>query len=136
MFELHPKLASGSFAVADLTLSELRLINDRRFVWLILVPKREGLTELHRLSESEQQQLLSESSRVSQVIEACLPVDKLNVGALGNVVPQFHWHIVGRRRDDPCWPGPVWGCGEAQPYPRGQQQQLIAMLRDGLKERV
>lgn len=133
MFELHPTLAAGSVAVTRLSLCELRLINDRRFIWLILVPQRPRLTELHQLSESEQQQLLAASGQVSRLIEGYFAVDKLNVGALGNVVPQLHWHIVGRRRDDPCWPGPVWGCASGEPYPSGELERVIATLLEGIE---
>ncbi|MEJ1359257.1 MAG: HIT domain-containing protein [Candidatus Sedimenticola sp. (ex Thyasira tokunagai)] len=116
MFTLHPRLAADTFAVVTLPLCEVRLMNDRRFTWLILVPQREEITELHQLSSADQIKLLQESSDISHALAETGAIDKLNVAALGNLVAQFHWHLVARSKEDPCWPGPVWGCGNAEPY--------------------
>lgn len=131
MFRLHPRLAADTLSVTSLALCEVRLMNDRRFPWVILVPQRAGLTELHQLSGQEQRQLLRESARLSRLLEA-MGAEKINVGALGNLVPQLHWHVVARSRNDPCWPGPVWGCGQREAWPEAEAATLIRRLRDGL----
>lgn len=134
MFTLHPRLAADSLAIASLPLCQLRLINDCRFTWLILVPQRQEITELHQLTVIDQTQLLRESGEAARLLEAVTAPDKLNVGALGNLVPQFHWHLVARHRQDPCWPGPVWGCGKPEPYDEEQAEALVARLA-GMIER-
>ena len=107
--------------MVDLALCHVRLQRDARWPWLVLIPRRGGLTELVELSAAEWVLLKGEleaavdaAHAVGQVLG--LVVDKLNVGALGNVVPQLHLHVVGRRAGDPAWPGPVWGFGAAAPY--------------------
>jgi diadenosine tetraphosphate (Ap4A) HIT family hydrolase len=87
----------------------VRLENVRNFPWLILVPRIDNLTEVHQLSSEQQSQLLCESSQCAQALLAQFDLHKINVGALGNVVSQLHWHVVGRRNDDDAWPKPVWG---------------------------
>jgi diadenosine tetraphosphate (Ap4A) HIT family hydrolase len=129
MFQLHPRLQADTLEIGRLTLCELRLMNDSRFPWIILVPMREAVSELHQLSVGEQQLLLAESSSVANCLAEMETVEKINVAALGNLVAQFHWHLVGRSRTDPCWPGPVWGCGEAQPYTGEQAEGLILSIR-------
>lgn len=132
MYQLHSRLKADTFAVCQLTLCELRLLNDSRFPWFILVPCREDMTEIHQLSEKDQQQLIRESSQVSTALAKICSPDKINVAALGNLVPQLHWHVVARSRDDACWPGPVWGCGEAQYY----TDQAATRLKERMKQLV
>lgn len=133
MYQLHPRLKADTFAVCKLTLCELRLLNDSRFPWFILVPRRVDVTEVHQLREADQHRLIQESSRVSAALnEICSP-DKINVAALGNLVPQLHWHVVARNRDDACWPGPVWGCGDTQPYTDQAATELIDSMMQLLK---
>ena len=132
MFQLHPRLAADTLPIAKLELCEARLMNDSRFPWVILIPMRDALTELHQLSPAEQQQLMVESTVVAKALIAMDEVTKINLGALGNLVPQFHWHVVGRHPDDPCWPGPVWGCGSTIPYATEKQASLIAELRQAI----
>jgi diadenosine tetraphosphate (Ap4A) HIT family hydrolase len=129
MFRLHPRLKADTRQLCELILCEVRLMNDRRFPWLILVPRRPGVTEVHQLEQSDQRLLMVESSHAARVLEQCYAPDKINLGALGNLVPQLHWHVVARRTDDPCWPGPVWGCGEPLPYAEAELQQRIAELQ-------
>ncbi len=129
MFTLHPQLAADTFAVTTLPLCEVRLMNDSRFTWLILVPQRANIRELHQLSSADQMQLLQESNALARHLEATGTPDKLNIAALGNLVPQFHWHLVARTEDDPCWPGPVWGCGRAKPYDQATASAQVARLR-------
>jgi diadenosine tetraphosphate (Ap4A) HIT family hydrolase len=128
-FTLDPRLEADSAFVAQLALCELRLMNDYRFPWLLLVPRRVGMSEIAELDDADQQLLWSEVNRAAAALRACVPCDKLNLGALGNIVRQLHLHVVARREGDAAWPGPVWGSGAAQPYPQQQQQLLIEALR-------
>lgn len=132
MFDLHPRLAADTVEVLPLPLCTLRLMNDARFPWLILVPMRAGITELHALASADRAQLLDEIVRCSQVLEAVCAPDKLNVGALGNLVPQLHVHIVARRIGDAAWPGPVWGSGTALAYDEAARTALLERLRAAL----
>ncbi len=122
-FALHPRLATDTLPLGDLPLCRVLLMNDCRFPWLILVPRRARITELHQLAESDQQQLLAESNQAARALLALGQDRKINLGALGNLVPQLHWHVIARSPDDPCWPGPVWGNGQAEPYPEAGLQQ-------------
>ncbi len=116
MFQLHPRLEADTVPLARLDLCQVRLMNDATFPWLILVPEREGVTEIHRLEAADRTTLVEEIARVSRTLEALYHPDKLNVGALGNLVPQLHVHVVARYRSDRAWPGPVWGTGAPLPY--------------------
>jgi diadenosine tetraphosphate (Ap4A) HIT family hydrolase len=102
-------------------------MNDSRFPWLILIPMRQGITEVHQLQPGDQQLLIAESSLVSALLMDFFAPHKINIGALGNLVPQLHWHLVARSRNDPCWPGPVWGCGQALPY---AEQEGLTLIRE------
>ena len=107
-WSLHPQLAKDTVPVCDLALSRLLAMNDGEFPWLILVPRRAGASDIIDLG-GEQGQLMEELSLVSHALKAETGCDKLNVGAIGNVVPQLHIHIGARRKDDPLWPKPIWG---------------------------
>lgn len=128
-FELHPTLARDTLPVASLALSELLLMNDARYPWCILVPRVAGITEWHHLPASSQALLMTEITKVSEVLEVLPGITKLNVGALGNRVPQLHIHVLGRHPEDAAWPGPVWGAGSAEPYGPGAADSLIEQLR-------
>lgn len=117
MFILHQRLKEDAIEVTRLKLSRVLLMRDSSFPWLILVPERENISEIHELSMEDRAVLIEEISLASQVIERLYMPDKINVGALGNVVPQLHIHVIGRFRTDRAWPGPVWGTGPAEPYP-------------------
>lgn len=132
-FELHPTLARDTLPVAILSTSELRLMNDARFPWCILIPRIHGLTEWHHLPVLAQESLMVEMTSVSEVLLAESAITKLNVGALGNRVPQLHIHVLGRHPGDPAWPDPVWGFGSPQPYENGTAAALIARLRDAVQ---
>lgn len=106
---LHPQLAKDSVAVCQWTLCELRLINDLRFTWLILVPQREGVAEWFELDDQDQAILHQETMRAARVLKAQTNCTKINIGALGNVVRQLHVHVIARVEGDSCWPRPVWG---------------------------
>jgi len=102
--------------VADWSLSRVLLMNDARYPWLILVPRRAGATEVHDLHVQDRTTLVEEIARASQGLKRLMDCAKINIGALGNLVPQLHVHIVARSAGDAAWPGPVWGNGQAQPY--------------------
>jgi diadenosine tetraphosphate (Ap4A) HIT family hydrolase len=116
-FELHPRLAADTHEVARLALSRLLLMNDSRWPWLILVPQRPGLREIHDLGADDRGLLIEEIARAGRTLQMMAKPDKINVGMLGNLVPQLHIHIVARFASDPAWPGPVWGFGTRTPYP-------------------
>jgi diadenosine tetraphosphate (Ap4A) HIT family hydrolase len=116
-FALDPRLEADTLPLGDMGLSTVRLMNDARFPWFILVPRRAGLSELTDLAHADAAALMDEIRIATRVMLALAKPDKVNVGALGNVVAQLHVHVVGRFRSDPAWPGPVWGSGAASPYP-------------------
>ena len=127
-FVLHPTLARDTLEVTRLPLCRVLLVKDRRFPWLLLVPEREGLREIHELSAADRGQLIEEIALAGEVLSRIFTPDKLNVGALGNIVPQLHVHIVARRAGDAAWPGPVWGTGPAEPYPEDELEEIRGRL--------
>ena len=127
-FTLAERLGADTHFVADLALCRVLLMDNRFYPWLVLVPRRPELRELHELVAPDRARLVEEAAQVSALLAAEFPVDKVNVGLLGNLVPQLHCHVVGRRRDDPAWPGPVWG-GPAERYDPGERDRLAARLR-------
>ena len=130
MFELHPRLKEDCFEVGRFELCLLLLMNDANYPWFILVPQREGVTEIHDLSEEDQQQLMRESSYLSLKVAEAFSADKMNVAALGNMVPQLHLHHIVRYRDDIAWPGPVWGAHRAKPYGNVERDEVLSKLRE------
>ncbi len=134
MFSLHPKLSEDTITLGDFPLSRLLLMNDSTYPWFILVPRRADLREIHELTEADQQQLLKESSQLARQLVALFKADKLNVAALGNLVPQLHLHHIVRYQDDPCWPAPVWGRTLPIPYTPARLpefcQPLLSQLTD------
>ncbi len=128
-FELHPRLFADTLPIGDAALSRLLLMNDARYPWVILVPRREAVREIYLLSAGDQQLLWQESAAVSQALMQACPGDKLNVAALGNMVPQLHLHHIVRRHDDPAWPAPVWGHSPAIPYSPDAARQRVSAIR-------
>ena len=128
-FELNARLKEDTFFVGDLPLSQILLMNDSRYPWVILVPRLADITEIHQLSAKDQQQLLHESSAISQFILENFAVTKMNVAVLGNVVSQLHLHHIGRNKDDPAWPGPVWGHSPAVPYKQADADKVIKLFK-------
>jgi diadenosine tetraphosphate (Ap4A) HIT family hydrolase len=124
-FTLDPRLAADTMPIGDLALCSVLLLDDSRFPWLLLVPRRDGLIELTDLAEADSAFLMDEIRIAVQVMTALAKPDKVNVGALGNLVSQLHIHVVGRFRSDPAWPGPVWGFGTRQPYPDHAAAALV-----------
>jgi diadenosine tetraphosphate (Ap4A) HIT family hydrolase len=131
-FVLEPRLAAGAFDVCRLDLCHVLLKDDARWPWLILVPERRGLRELHDLTETDAAQLSREVRAASRAVAALPEVQKVNVGALGNVVRQLHVHVVGRAEGDGAWPDPVWGVKGREPYSAGAADALIVRLKPGL----
>jgi diadenosine tetraphosphate (Ap4A) HIT family hydrolase len=138
-FVLDPQLDADTMVLGRFRLSRVLLMNDARYPWLILVPQKPELAEIIDLSEPDQMQLMREIAAASQALKALFNPDKLNVGALGNRVRQLHVHVLARFVSDAAWPGPVWGVGQAQPYPPHMagvtMDRLVAALKPlGLEE--
>jgi len=126
-FQLHPQLAKDSIWLADWPLCQLRLINDTNYPWFILVPRRVNIKEVIDLTEEDQTSLWQESAKLSRLIRVKYNPEKLNVAALGNIVPQLHLHVIGRFIEDAAWPAPIWGKVAPQPYTK---QQLSVLQQD------
>lgn len=126
---LHPRLDADTVAVATLPLCDARLSRDARWPWLVLVPRVDGARELVDLDAADQARLLAELGLASRVLQALFAPDKLNLAALGNMVPQLHWHVVARHAHDPAWPRPVWGVGEALDYAPAALDARVHALR-------
>src|SRR5215210_7906147 len=127
-FTLHPTLARDTLEVTRLPLCRVLLMNDSRFPWLILVPERDSVREIHELPPADRATLIEEIAQASEVLSRLFRPDKLNVGALGNIVPQLHVHVVARTAADPVWPGPVWGSGPAEPYEENELEEIRGRL--------
>jgi diadenosine tetraphosphate (Ap4A) HIT family hydrolase len=130
-WSLHPQLHADTVPVCDLALSRLLAMNDANFPWLILVPQRAGVSEIIDLGD-EQSQLIDEISLVSRALKYETGCDKLNVAAIGNVVPQLHIHIVARRKDDAAWPKPIWGAVPRRAYEADAMERFISAIRGRL----
>ena len=128
-FTLHPQLQKDCFDLGGFDLCRLLLLNDARYPWCILVPQRADVREIHELDADDQQRLLAESVRLARFLAREFDAHKLNVAALGNLVPQLHIHHIVRYRDDPAWPRPVWGLGEAVPYDEAGLRAMRARLQ-------
>ncbi len=135
-FEIHPQLQQDTYPVGRMALSRQLLMNDSNYPWFILVPERVGITEWFELEQEDQQLLLTESMAVSRAIREVFMPDKINVAALGNVVPQLHLHHVARYRNDPSWPAPVWGATSAVPYMEESWHEMASRLRDALGDQL
>ena len=131
-FYLHPRLEADAVFVADWALSRVLLMDDARFPWLILVPRRPNIQELHELLHAERMVAIEEISRAALGLKVVSGATKINIGSLGNLVPQLHVHVVGRNAGDAAWPGPVWGHGKPQPYGPAASAALIGRLRQEL----
>jgi diadenosine tetraphosphate (Ap4A) HIT family hydrolase len=131
-FALDPRLAADSLLVAEGPLSQLRLMDDARFAWLVLVPRVADASEWVDLDAEGQHLLLAEVGRAAQLLRATGACHKLNIGALGNVVRQLHVHVVARNEGDAAWPGPVWGAGTMQRLARGEREARLDALRKAL----
>ena len=133
-FAVDPAFEAGSVAVAEWPLCHVRLQDDARFAWLILIPRVAGAVEIDDLTRTDRAVLLEETVRAGEIVRALgdaaeRPVEKLNIAAIGNVTAQLHVHVVGRRRDDRLWPDPAWGRGSAVPLDEGLKARLLATVR-------
>lgn len=133
MFTLHPQLAQDCYYLADLELSALLLARDANYPWCILVPREQGVEEIYQLKEVGRVAMLAESCALSRCLQKEFNADKLNVAALGNVVPQLHIHHIVRYKNDPAWPAPVWGKLPAIEYDEALLDKTIAKIKAGLK---
>ena len=131
-FILHSKLVADTFEVLRLEVSQLLLMNDARYPWLILVPQVSDMRDLHNLSSKQYHAVTQEIAQVSKVLESATQAHKMNVGALGNMVPQLHIHIIARQTNDAAWPAPVWGVGEAQAYSQDAAKTLVQQIASKL----
>jgi diadenosine tetraphosphate (Ap4A) HIT family hydrolase len=127
-FVLDPRLEADSLPVAEWPLCQVRLIDDARFPWLILVPQRPDISEILDLDPDDRRQLTAEIDRAAIGLRRAVGCHKLNVAALGNVVAQLHVHVIARTRSDAAWPKPVWGQGHAQPYDEAGARDLIGRI--------
>lgn len=128
MTELHPRLAADTLALAEDDFVWVRYMNDARFPWLVIVPKAHDLREWFELETSSQQRLLTLVNHLSKELQLLTHADKMNLGALGNLVPQLHIHLIARHHDDACWPSPVWGQGKAQAYTANATPSWVTAL--------
>lgn len=131
-FELHPDLARDCLTVGDLPLNRVLLMNTRLFPWLILVPKREGMSELFDLSLRERAVCSVEVNIVAEHLKQQLKAKKMNIAALGNKTPQLHIHVIARLEGDAAWPNPVWGT-PSQPYGKEEAESVINRIKTGLR---
>ncbi|MBI5451570.1 MAG: HIT domain-containing protein [Gammaproteobacteria bacterium] len=129
MFILHPQLQQDCRVIGRFALCRLLVMKDANYPWFILVPQRDGISEIYQLADSDQQQLMRESTQLATALVRTFAPDKLNIAALGNVVPQLHVHHIVRYRNDPAWPSPVWGRLPALPYADGGLSTLVARLQ-------
>ncbi|MBO6827067.1 MAG: HIT family protein [Sneathiella sp.] len=127
MFTLHPQLQADTTLIKKLEVSQVLLARDSRYPWVILVPEVENAVELHLLETDTYRTVSDEIRFVADRLYQHFQPQKINIGALGNMVPQLHIHIVARWQTDEAWPGPIWGVGEAKPYP---DQEIMAKTED------
>jgi diadenosine tetraphosphate (Ap4A) HIT family hydrolase len=128
-FDLHPQLSTDGLFLTDWPLSRVLRMNDRNYPWLILVPRVAGVREIIDLTEADQQRLMQEIARASTALKTLRRPHKINVGALGNMVPQLHVHVIGRDTNDAAWPKPVWGVAPADPFPPLEAEMEVAAWR-------
>ena len=132
-FELDRRLDADSVPLMWLGLCELRIMDDRRWPWLILVPQRPGISEVHDLTPLDQTMLVFETNTVAQALKAITGCAKINSGALGNVVQQLHVQVVARNEGDANWPGPVWGYGLREPYRPEDRHRFAERIREAMQ---
>lgn len=128
-WSLHPELAKDTIDIGELPLARVLVVGDANYPWLLLVPRRLGASEILDLDDVEQAQLITEIARVARALKAVTACDKLNIAALGNMVPQLHVHVIARRRTDAAWPKPVWGQAPARAYDPDELARFVAALR-------
>ena len=133
-YELHPQLAADTHPLGTLGLCELRLMDDANYPWLVLVPRVAAARELIDLDAAQRHQLTDEIDLAARLLRDAFRPHKLNVAALGNLVPQLHVHVIARYKDDIAWPRPVWGTATARPYPPEMLVERVRLLRNLLSK--
>jgi diadenosine tetraphosphate (Ap4A) HIT family hydrolase len=136
LFQLHPRLKQDCITIGRFDLCQLLMMNDSQYPWFILVPERAGITEIYQLSETERLILTEESSFLAEKMAALYNADKMNIAAIGNLVPQLHIHHVVRYQSDRAWPAPIWGKFAAVPYTRQQITDNIERVKERLQSRI
>lgn len=132
MFILDTRLQEDTWLIGDFPLCRLLLSNDSNYPWFILVPRREGISELFQLDDADQQLMWAETTALAGLLKELFTADKMNVATLGNVVSQLHMHVIARYASDAAWPGPVWGKHPAKPYSEADVQVIRDKLKAGL----
>jgi len=132
-FQLHPRLKQDCISIGRFNLCQLLMMNDSHYPWFILVPEKTGIKEIYQLVKAEQQRLLEESSYLAENLAALYQADKMNIAAIGNLVPQLHIHHIVRYRNDKAWPDPVWGKFAAIPYTPQQIADNITLIKEKLR---
>jgi len=135
-FVLHPRLMADTAVIVDWSLSRVLLMNDKRFPWIVLVPRRPNIVELFDLDAAARSTLTNEIARAAERLKewgrARDGADKINIGMIGNMVPQLQVHVVSRRKSDTLWPGTVWGAGQAEHYGAAELMRVVSEMRDAL----
>lgn len=131
-FRLDERLARDSELITKLGLCQLRIQNDKRWPWLVLIPQRNDVSELFELTPLDQAMLSFETNQVASALKELTGATKINIGALGNIVRQLHVHIIARNEGDPCWPGPIWGQGTPEPYSDTDRHDFMKKLAGAL----
>jgi diadenosine tetraphosphate (Ap4A) HIT family hydrolase len=132
MFDLHPQLHADTLHLGNWPLCHVALMNDKNYPWLILVPRRDDIVDIHELESEDQLQLIHEISVASAVLKEQFQAQKTNIAALGNMVPQMHVHVIARFHTDPAWPGPVWGKAPSIPYDAADIHGITQRLTEAL----
>ena len=132
-FQLHPRLKQDCISIGRLDLCQLLMMNDNQYPWFILVPEKADIKEIYQLSKPEQSTLLEESSYLAENLAALYKADKMNIAAIGNLVPQLHIHHIVRYRSDKAWPDPVWGKFAAIPYTQQQIADNLTRIKEQLR---
>lgn len=132
-FQLHPRLEQDCITIGRFELCRLLMMNDSQYPWFILVPERAGLQEIYQLSKAERELLTEESSYLAETLANLYQADKMNIAAIGNLVPQLHIHHIVRYQTDKAWPAPVWGKFAAEPYTEQQITENLARVKEQLK---
>ena len=127
-FQLEPAIEQTSLFVCDIGDFTLRLVDDTRYLWLLVIPRIAGITELYDLSANVRHDLTEHASKIAEIVQDNTSADKMNIATIGNIVPQFHLHIIARHKADEAWPNPVWGLGQAKPYDKTSAEGIISKL--------
>lgn len=134
-FQLHPRLEQDCINVGRFELCRLLMMNDSQYPWFILVPEREEIKEIYQLDKTDRDLLSEESNYLAETLARIFQADKMNIAAIGNMVPQLHIHHIVRYRTDRAWPAPVWGKFDAVPYSAQQMEGTLAKLKTSLSLR-